>query len=103
MTSLRLPDLAENDNRLSYQADEVRVGWYMCPVSAARLLKDRVWATAAAFIPCPFNEYGPTERPRLAMVEIDGMIQEHTIEAFHRIARWPIAREEWQRRRGQHV
>lgn len=84
----------------TYLPDEVRIGWYMTPTSSARLLKDRTWATAAAFIPCPFNEWGPTERPRMPMVEIDGVIQDHTLEAFHRIARWPISREEWCRRRG---
>lgn len=85
----------------TYPVDQIVVGWFMCPVSAERLLKDRRWVTCAAFIPCPFNEWGPTERPRLPIVEIDGVIQDNALEAFHRIARWPISREEWMRRRGQ--
>ena len=85
----------------TYQVDQVTIGWYMTPTSSERLLKDRTWTTAAAFIPCPFDWLaGPTERPRIPMVEIDGAIQEHTLEAFHRIARWPIDRLEWMRRRG---
>ena len=100
MTSLSLSDLAANDRGPSYAVDEVRLGWFMCPVTSARLLKDRQWATAAAFLPCPFNDDGPTERPRIPAVEIDGVIQDNTLDAFHRIARWPITREQWMKRRG---
>lgn len=84
----------------TYLADEIRVGWYMMPVTHERLMKDRKWVSCAAFLPCPFNEWGPTERPRLPMVEVDGVIQDDGLEWFHRMARWPISREEWMRRRG---
>ena len=89
---------------MSYPVGEVVVGWYMLPVSKERLLKDREWTTGAAFIPCPFDWLaGPTERPRLPMVEIDGVIQEDALDAFHRMARWPIDRDDWMKRRGSHA
>lgn len=87
----------------TYLPDEVRIGWYCAPISSERLLKDRTWVTCAAFIPCPIDWTTGTwtERPRIPAVEIDGVVQDHTLEAFHRIARWPIERTEWMRRRGQ--
>ena len=86
----------------TYPVDQIVVGWFMCPVSAERLLKDRRWVTCAAFVPCPIDWTTGTytERPRIPAVEIDGVIQENALEAFHRIARWPITRELWMERRG---
>lgn len=99
--------------------DTVVVGWYMTELVPARylamkngwdawrrdrphFLRDRQFVTAAAFVPCPIDWTTGTytERPRIPAVEIDGVVQENALDAFHRIARWPISCEEWKRRRG---
>ena len=123
MTSLALADLALNDNpRL--QVGRITPGWYMCELLPEKyrhmkdgwdewrkvrphFLRDRQWVTALAYIPCPMNPWTgePMERTRHPIIEIDGreVAPEYIWEAWQRIARFPIERSDWMKRRGLHA